>query len=259
MGKKAINRTTYKLFKGAWLMGFGGGGGGALPNHEHTNIALDGGPLDFNNTTIASLLAGSITYSDGAALQELTIGGAGDALQVSAGVPAWVTASAAHESGMIAAWSGTNGNIPSGWLLCDGSSIDTTTYAALFAAIGYVYGGAGANFNLPDLVDYFIRGQSTQTAATGGADSLTLTTAEMPSHTHTASTTDPGHTHSIKNNAGGGSGTPTIQEAYSSPYTQAGPIISATTGISVSNGSTGGGGAFDNRPAFIEMQYIIKT
>jgi len=93
-------------------LGFGGGGGGALPNHEHTNIALDGGPLDFANTTIASLLNGSITYSDGNALQELVIGGAGDALQVTAGAPSWVSASAAHESGMIAAWSGTNGNIP---------------------------------------------------------------------------------------------------------------------------------------------------
>jgi len=70
-------------------MSFGGGGGGALPNHEHTNIALDGGPLDFVNTTIASLTAGSITYSDGAALQELVIGGEGDTLTVAAGVPVW--------------------------------------------------------------------------------------------------------------------------------------------------------------------------
>ena len=52
-------------------IGFNGGGGGALPNHEHTNLPLDGGPLDFINTTIASLNQGSITYSDGAALQEL--------------------------------------------------------------------------------------------------------------------------------------------------------------------------------------------
>ena len=52
-------------------MPFNGGGGGALPNHEHTNIPLDGGPLDFLNTTIASMNQGSITFSDGAALQEL--------------------------------------------------------------------------------------------------------------------------------------------------------------------------------------------
>lgn len=237
-------------------MGFGGGGGGALPNHEHTNIALDGGPLDFVNTTIASLLNGSITYSDGNALQELVIGGAGDQLQVSAGAPAWVSASAAHESGMIAAWSGTNGNIPSGWLLCDGSSIDTTTYAALFAAIGYVYGGAGANFNLPDLVDYFIRGQSSQTAATGGADSVTLTEAQMPTHTHVV--TDPGHNHETEKWSGTSSWDASLYRVGSGyNYTGTPPTGTSTTGITLAN--TGGSSSFDNRPAFIEMQYIIKT
>ena len=74
-------------------MSFGGGGGGALPNHEHTNIALDGGPLDFVNTTIASLSAGSTTYSNGAALQELVIGNPSDHLVVSAGnIPEWAAA-----------------------------------------------------------------------------------------------------------------------------------------------------------------------
>jgi len=70
-------------------MGFGGGGG-ALPNHEHTGIPLDGGPLDFVNTTIASLSAGSLTYSSGAALQELGIGGAGTVLGSSGSAPTWV-------------------------------------------------------------------------------------------------------------------------------------------------------------------------
>jgi len=237
-------------------MGFGGGGGGALPNHEHTNIALDGGPLDFVNTTVASLLAGSITYSDGAALQELAIGGAGDQLQVSAGAPSWQSASAAHESGMIAVWSGTNGNIPTGWLLCDGSSIATATYPALFTAIGYVYGGAGANFNLPDLVDVFIRGQSSQTAGTGGADNLTLSTAQMPAHTHAFSVTDPGHTHTIEWYGGGGGSL--VSD------TQSGNInnhatSSNTTGITGSNATTGSSSSFDNRPAYLEMQYIIRT
>lgn len=72
-------------------MGFGGGGGGALPNHQHTNIPLTGGPLAFNNTTIAGLAAGSITYSSGAALQELTAGGVNTVLQMAAGLPSWQT------------------------------------------------------------------------------------------------------------------------------------------------------------------------
>ena len=75
-------------------MGFGGGGGGALPNHQHTNIPLTGGPLDFANTTIASLNAGSTTFSDGAALQELVVGNASEVLTVNGAgtAPEWAVA-----------------------------------------------------------------------------------------------------------------------------------------------------------------------
>jgi len=52
-------------------MGFGGGGSGALPAHQHTNVPLSGGPLDMSNVTVGSLTAGSVVYSNGAALQEL--------------------------------------------------------------------------------------------------------------------------------------------------------------------------------------------
>ncbi len=38
-----------------------------------------------------------------------------------------------------------------GWLKCVGTGYSTTTYADLFAEIGYTYGGAGATFNVPDL------------------------------------------------------------------------------------------------------------
>jgi hypothetical protein len=73
-------------------MSFGGGGGGALQNHVHNNVPLQGGPLDFANDTIASLNAGSTTFSDGAALQELVIGNAGDSLVVNGAgtAPEWV-------------------------------------------------------------------------------------------------------------------------------------------------------------------------
>lgn len=49
---------------------------------------------------------------------------------------------------------------PSGWLACDGAAVSRTAYAALFAAIGVVFGaGDGATtFNLPDLRGEFIRG-----------------------------------------------------------------------------------------------------
>tara|TARA_Y100000310_G_scaffold49000_1_gene45325 strand:- start:165 stop:914 length:750 start_codon:yes stop_codon:yes gene_type:complete len=81
-------------------MPFSGGGGGALPAHVHNSVPLQGGPLDFANDTIASLNAGSTTYSDGAALQELVIGNAGDSMVVNGAgtAPEWGGASGAWAS-----------------------------------------------------------------------------------------------------------------------------------------------------------------
>lgn len=52
---------------------------------------------------------------------------------------------------------------PVGYLICNGAAISRTTYAALFAAIGTIYGtGDGSTtFNLPNLVDRFIQGSRT--------------------------------------------------------------------------------------------------
>ena len=74
----------------------GGGGGGQLSNHVHDNTPLQGGPLNFNNTTIGGMNAGDITFSDGAALQTLAYPGvpAGEVLTAVAAstAPAWVAA-----------------------------------------------------------------------------------------------------------------------------------------------------------------------
>ena len=51
-----------------------------------------------------------------------------------------------------------------GWLRADGSSKSTTTYSALFAELGYMFGGSGADFTLPDMNNgEFIRAVSTGT------------------------------------------------------------------------------------------------
>ena len=76
-------------------MGFGGGGGaGPLPAHVHNSVPLQGGPLDFANDTIASLNVGSTTFSDGAALQELVLGNAGESMVVNGAgtAPEWGSA-----------------------------------------------------------------------------------------------------------------------------------------------------------------------
>ena len=64
-------------------------------------------------------------------------------------------------SGVMLPFGGTTA--PTGWLLCDGSPISRTTYAALFSAIGTTHGtGDGVNtFNLPDMRGVFPRGAGT--------------------------------------------------------------------------------------------------
>ncbi len=61
--------------------------------------------------------------------------------------------------GTVLAWAG--GAPPAGYLLCDGSAVSRTTYAALFAAIGTRHGAPnGTTFNLPDYRGMFLRGAS---------------------------------------------------------------------------------------------------
>jgi len=95
--------------------------------------------------------------------------------------------------GGIVAYGGTTA--PSGWLLCDGASVSTGTYADLFAVIAHRFGGAGGTFNVPDLQQRFALGKAAAgTGATlGSTGGLIDHTHTGPSHTHTIAV----HTHSI--------------------------------------------------------------
>lgn len=77
---------------------------------------------------------------------------------------------------------------PQGYLLCDGSAVDRTTYATLFAVIGTTYGaGDGSTtFNVPDLSGRVVIGVSGSHAlgTTGGSETVTLTADQLPAHTH---------------------------------------------------------------------------
>ena len=77
-------------------------------------------------------------------------------------------------------------------MLCQGQSLSTTTFAALFAAIGYNYGGSGGSFTLPNLQNRVPVGRGAGTFAnlnaTGGAETVALTTANMAAHTHSGTT-----------------------------------------------------------------------
>ena len=109
-------------------------------------------------------------------------------------------------TGIVVPWG--SASIPSGFLLCDGTSYATATYAALFAVIAYTYGGSGANFNVPDLRDRTVVGVSSANSKalaqgigantvtptgniSGSTGSTTLTSNTIPSHSHTFVQGDP--------------------------------------------------------------------
>jgi microcystin-dependent protein len=134
---------------------------------------------------------------------------------------------------------------PAGYVFANGQPLSTTTYAALFAAIGYTYGGSGATFNVPNLSGRVPVGiDSTQTefntrGKIGGAKTHTLTTAEMPSHTHSYNNTF--NASNAVFNVAGGTG-----------------MDNRFTNLETS-GATGGGGAHNNLQPYIALNYIIKT
>jgi hypothetical protein len=134
-------------------------------------------------------------------------------------------------AGLISLWYGSIGSIPSGWYLCDGSN------------------------GTPDLRDRFIvgAGSTYSVAATGGSTTHTLTTSEMPSHTHTATVTDPGHVHSSVVGFFG------VTSGPNASGIGAGNTASAVTGITVTNSATGSGTAFNILNPYYALAYIMKS
>ena len=162
------------------------------------------------------------------------------------GVPAGSVTCFAHSS------------VPSGWLECNGANVSRSTYATLFAAIGTTWGtGDGSStFGLPDCRGEWVRGWDNSRGVDSGRSIATTQSDQNKSHTHSASVTDPGHSHTVNQyggNFGGSSGAQTFRSDHSGTSTAI--VQSATTGISVSNGNQGG---TEVRVRNIAMMYIIK-
>lgn len=160
-------------------------------------------------------------------------------------------------SGAMMFWPGAS--TPTGWLQCYGQAISRSTYAGIFAALGTTHGtGNGSTtFNLPDGRDVVFVGKGDMGGAArglltvagsgmdsdvlgfqGGAEAVTDTTAEMPSHGHTV------------NGYGttGSSGNPA-----KTPSNGAGSPSSWFT-----TASQGGGGARRNVQPSLVLNVIIK-
>jgi len=158
-----------------------------------------------------------------------------------------------------------------------GQAISRTTYATLFALVGTTFGGGDGSttFNIPDLRGRAVFGldnmggpaasritvaggnfDGTVLGGTGGAQNHTLTIGEMPSHSHSATVNDPGHFHTSAPNPGAGGST-----AGFAPINAGGTQVTgnSTTGITVSNANSGGGGFHSIMPPAMALPFIVRV
>jgi microcystin-dependent protein len=80
---------------------------------------------------------------------------------------------------------------PAGWAMCDGQLLSINEYDTLFNLIGTTYGGDGQNtFAVPDMRGRLPihmgtgAGSQYQIGQNGGVEQVTLTTTQLPAHTH---------------------------------------------------------------------------
>lgn len=216
------------------------------------NIAEGCAPSGINNA-IRELMAQVKDMQTGTDADNFTVGGdltltsdlvlggsSGTSGQVvvsqgSGSAPAWGNAFVA---GMIMMWSGSIASIPSGWLLCNGSS-GTPDLRNRFII--------GANADDAGTAKTNITGSATQTG--GSKDAIVV------SHTHTV--TDPGHSHttptylttSSKSGASFDGGVFTFQNSSGTN--------SNTTGISIA--SSGSSGTDANLVPYFALAFIMKS
>lgn len=219
-------------------------------------------PLNMGNNIIRNVAPG-VAPTDAANMS-----------QVSGGTPI----------GAVVEWPGAVETVPAGWLICAGQSVSRTTYAALFAIIGTTYGSnSSSTFNLPD-----DRGRATVgldidagsgfanrltvfdnkvVGGVGGVEKITLTEAQMPSHTHTGTATAAGnHFHTLTLSATGNNGSENASVArFNAPTVSNWGQATAVTSYSGDHTHTititakGGGGSHDNVQPSISRLKIIKA
>jgi microcystin-dependent protein len=199
-------------------------------------------------------------------------------------------------AGSIKMWA--SATPPSNWVLCNGQSLSTDLYPALFSRIGYTYGGSGSFFNVPNLINKFPVGagglysannqggnkDSTVVAHTHSVSAFSSFTGNvLPNHSHsfTAYVSDPGHSHTTVQMIGDNNvdGVDSVTTRSGDHHNQTRNTGTSTTGISVSGvvgssnsgvpsgtvntsvsiGSSGSSGTNANLPPYIAVYYIIKV
>lgn len=142
---------------------------------------------------------------------------------------------------------------PNGWMFCDGQLLSISENETLFQLIGTTYGGDGqVTFGLPDLRGRvpIHQGNGVIMAETGGAEQVSLTTSQIPSHTHVP----------MANSGNGSSSDPANNVWAAQPsllqYSAAG---SANTNLPANTlSATGGSQPHENFQPYLCVDFIIS-
>lgn len=143
---------------------------------------------------------------------------------------------------------------PAGWMFCEGQLLPISGNEALFQLLGTTYGGDGqSTFGLPDLRgriplhfgNGFIQGE------TGGVEEVTLTTNQIPAHTHALLCSSGGQPTSANPQAGLWAPSDVTQYSTQANNVQMGnPTITSDT--------TGGSQPHNNFMPYLCVDFIIS-
>jgi microcystin-dependent protein len=197
-----------------------------------------------------------------------TMGGCVAALALLVGSASWSTNAHASDP-FIAEIIMFGGNFaPRNWAFCDGQLLSIASNTALFSLLGTTYGGDGrTTFGLPDL-----RGRvpihpgngpglsSYRLGQRGGVENVTLTTSQMPSHTHAAAATADLVGTSSRGTSLSPAGKSLGSERRTRLYSTAAPDAPMSAGsvlVNVTNSSAGGGQSHTNVQPYLAVNFII--
>ncbi len=146
---------------------------------------------------------------------------------------------------------------PLGWAFCHGQLLAISQNTALFSLLGTTYGGNGqTTFALPDL-----RGRAVVHTGQGpglspydlgemsGVENVTLTTSEMPAHSHAMQVSDQAATLATVSGNYPGVGTGSVGNVYGTAPNGSMPANAVSP--------TGGAIPHNNRQPYLTMNYII--
>jgi microcystin-dependent protein len=226
------------------------------------NFTVTGNQTDTGNLTVGGTFIASNTATFAVSPTAPTPTAGDNTTKIATTAFVTTAVGAAGLTGAIQMW--PTASAPTGYLLCNGAAVSRTTYAALYSVVGTTFGvGDGSTtFNIPNYQDRMPvgAGGAYALAATGGSATTTLSTSNLPAHNHTATVTDPGHSHPPPSGYNfAGYGPPGNSSGPNNTFSAFSQTGTATTGISVSIANTGSGTAATTISPYLGIYFIIKT